>query len=108
MSAYEVAKLCRRALREPDLRERLTRAPAETVEREAALTDAERTALLAGEVGRLFELGCVAFLLSYLPRWGLFGLDVALYSERMRAAVPPVDAAAAADDNRAVTLTNRG
>lgn len=86
MSAYEVAKLCRRALREPGLRERLARAPAETIDHEFRLTDPERTALLAGEVGQLYELGCVSFLLSYLPRWGLFGLDVATYSERMRAA----------------------
>jgi len=85
VSAYEVAKLCRRALLEPELRERLVRAPAATVDAEFVLTDLERAALLAGEVGHLHELGCNSFLLSYLPRWGLFGLDVGTYSERMRA-----------------------
>ncbi|WP_375399438.1 hypothetical protein [uncultured Amnibacterium sp.] len=49
------------------------------------LTATERTLLLAGEVGKLSLAGSNAFLLSYLPRWNLFGLDVDLYSERMRA-----------------------
>lgn len=86
MSAYEVARLCRQALREPALRERLNAAPAQTVDAEFDLTAAEREALLAGEVGALADLGGNTFLLSYLPRWGLFGLDVARYGERMRAA----------------------
>lgn len=85
MSAYEIARLCRQALREPALRERLRAAPAQTVDTEFDLTAAEREAMLAGEVGVLADLGCNTFLLSYLPRWGLFGLDVARYGERMRA-----------------------
>ncbi len=86
MSTYQVAKLCRRALREPALRERLTIAPMQTVDEEFDLSAAERAALLAGEVGALADLGCNTFLLSYLPRWGLFGLDVTRYGERMRGA----------------------
>ena len=49
------------------------------------LSAEERGAFLAGEVGRLYELGVNSFLLSHLPRYQLFGLTVPLYSERMRA-----------------------
>lgn len=85
MTTYEVNKLCRRALREPGFRAALQQAPA-AVLGDIDLTDAERTALLAGAVGDLYRLGASAFLLSYLPRWGLFGLEVENYGTRMRAA----------------------
>lgn len=85
MSAYEVNKLCRRALREPEFRAALQEDPAAVLDG-LDLTEAERTALLAGQVGDLYRLGASAFLLSYLPRWGLFGLDVDSYGTRMRAA----------------------
>ncbi|MEF2978936.1 hypothetical protein [Subtercola sp. YIM 133946] len=84
MSTYQVAKFCRSCLMNSDVRDLAIEAP------EAALdlfdlTAEERELLLAGEVGELSLLGCNDFLLSYLPRWNLFGLDVPLYSERMRA-----------------------
>jgi hypothetical protein len=85
MSAYEVNKLCRRALREPEFRAALQQDPA-AVLADLDLSAAERTALLDGAVGDLYRLGTSAFLLSYLPRWGLFGLDVDSYGARMRAA----------------------
>ena len=85
MSSYEVNKLCRRALREPNFRAALVSDPAATLA-ELALTDAERSALLAGDVAALYRSGASTFLLSYLPRWQVFGLTVPLYNERMRAA----------------------
>jgi hypothetical protein len=85
MSAYEVNKLCRRALREPEFRAALQNDPAAVLSR-LDLTPAEREALLAGAVGDLHQMGASAFLLSYLPRWNLFGLDVDSYGQRMRAA----------------------
>ena len=85
MSAYEVGKFCRDCLRDPDLRALAQRDPAEALDR-YHLTDDERAALLTGDVGRLYCLGSSVFLLSYLPRWQIFGLDVDTYSERMRAA----------------------
>jgi Aromatic-ring-opening dioxygenase LigAB, LigA subunit len=85
MSAYEVNKLCRRALREPEFRAALQDDPATALER-LDLTPGERAALLAGAVGDLYRMGASAFLLSYLPRWNLFGLDVDSYGQRMRAA----------------------
>lgn len=85
MSIYQVNKLCYRALHDKPFREALAREPEATVA-SLPLTDDERTALLAGEVGRLYEMGASAFLLSYLTRWELFGLTVAVYNRRMRAA----------------------
>jgi hypothetical protein len=85
MSVYAVNKLCRDALRDLALRERLKHDPAGAI---AALdlTQDERCALLSGDVARLYEWGCHPFLLAYLPRWELFGLTIALYSERIRKA----------------------
>ena len=84
MSAYEVGKFCRDCLRDIELRELAQRDPSKALDR-YHLTHEERSALLAGEVGHLYALGSSVFLLSYLPRWKIFGLDVETYSERMRA-----------------------
>ena len=88
MSAYEINKLCWRAVHDPAFREVLKRDP-EAATAPLPLSAEERKALLAGEVGRLYELGVNSFLLSHLPRYQLFGLTVPLYSERMRAAHEP-------------------
>lgn len=90
MSAYEVARFCRTCLRDTDLRALAQTDPQAALDR-FQLTDAEREALLGGQVGTLYSMGASAFLLSYLPRWRVFGLDVATYAERMRAAAdhPP-------------------
>jgi Aromatic-ring-opening dioxygenase LigAB, LigA subunit len=85
MTAYQVSKFCRDCLRNAQLRELARRDPAEALEG-YDLTPAERAALLAGDVGALYEAGASAFLLSYLTRWQLFGLDVPTYADRMRAA----------------------
>lgn len=92
MSAYAVGKFCRDCLRDLDLRALAQQDPAAALDLYDLTVD-ERSALLAGEVGRLYSLGASVFLLSYLPRWKVFGLDVTTYSERMRAArdhPPPV------------------
>jgi hypothetical protein len=88
MSAYEINKLCWRAVHDPAFREALKRDPEEATA-PLSLSTEERGALLAGEVGRLYELGANSFLLSHLPRYQLFGLTVPLYSERMRGAHEP-------------------
>ena len=90
MSTYQVAKLCRRCLREPDLRAAILADPSAAL---AAfdLTNDERSALLAGDVGGLYRAVCSAFLLSSRPWWGLFALDIATYSARMRAVEPGRD-----------------
>jgi len=53
------------------------------------LTDAERNALLKGDVVWLFEHGAHPFLLTYLIRWEIFGLTAPIYSERIRTAHDP-------------------
>jgi hypothetical protein len=88
MSVYEINKLCYRTLREPDFREALKREPEGTM-RSLPLTEEERQLLLAGEVGKLHDLGAHAYLLSHLSRFELFGLTVETYSERIRTAKPP-------------------
>jgi hypothetical protein len=87
VSAYGVNKFCRDCLVDLDLRGLALRDPAAALA-SYDLEDAERQALLAGEVGQLYLLGSSPFLLSYLPRWNVFGLDVPTYSRRMRAAAP--------------------
>ena len=85
MSVYAIDKLCRDALHDLDFREALKRDPAAAIgSRE--LSEAERDALLAGDVARLYEWGCHPFLLAYLTRWNLFGITPALYNRRIRAA----------------------
>jgi Aromatic-ring-opening dioxygenase LigAB, LigA subunit len=90
MSIYAVNKLCREALHDPAFRAALERDPRSAIA-SLALTDAERTALLAGDVAWLYERGAHPFLLAYLTRWELFGLTVPLYSERIRTAREPAD-----------------
>ena len=48
------------------------------------LTDEERTALLAGDVATLYRLGVNAFLMGYLPRFEVCGLNLPIYNERIR------------------------
>jgi Aromatic-ring-opening dioxygenase LigAB, LigA subunit len=88
MSAYQLNKLCHRTLNDLAFREAMQRQP-ETAIADFDLTAAEREALLAGDVARLFEMGVHPFLLSFLTRYELFGLTAAVYSERIRSARDP-------------------
>jgi hypothetical protein len=88
MSVYAVNKLCRDALHDLAFREALKSDPGAAIA-PLDLTDEERKALLAGDVVRLFEMGCHPYLMGYLTRWGLFGLTVQVYAERMRTAPDP-------------------
>jgi hypothetical protein len=85
MSIYAVNKICRDALHDASFRTALQTDPTAALHGRD-LTEAERTALLAGDVATLYRMGAAAFLLSYLTRWNLFGLTVPVYSERMRKA----------------------
>jgi hypothetical protein len=85
MSAYAVDTVCWRILHDREFRETVRSDPADALE-EFDLSPEERAALIGGEVGRLFELGAHPFLLRYLAIYGVAGLDVERYSERMRAA----------------------
>jgi len=84
MSVYAVNELCYRVAHDPAYRQTVKDDPAGAV---AALdlTDAERAALLDGQVGTLCLMGAHTFLLGHLNRYELFGLTLQLYNERIRA-----------------------
>ena len=88
MTAYEVGRFCRTCLHDKAFRTLARTDPGAALEG-FGLTTAERDALLDGQVGDLYSICASAFLLSYLPRWGIVGLDVATYSERMRTSADP-------------------
>ena len=84
VSVYGVHKLLHRAQVDLDFRELLRADPASAIS-DYPLTDEERTALLAGDVAALARAGVHTFLLSRIPRFGLFGVDRDEYNRRMRA-----------------------
>jgi hypothetical protein len=84
MSVFDINRLCRDVMRDKALREQLLREPDRGLAR-YDLTDEERALLKQGDVAALHRLGANAFLLGYLARFEVFGLDVARYGERMRA-----------------------
>lgn len=84
MSIFAVNYLCREVLRDHAFRAAMKADPAKAL---AALdlTEDERGALLTGDVGALFRMGANAFLMGYLARFEVCGLNVTVYNERMRA-----------------------
>lgn len=92
MSIISVNHLCRDITRDPELRQALLHDPQEALARyPRKFTEGERTALLNGDVGTLYRMGVNAYWMGYLARYGIFGLTVHSYSERVRASVkaPP-------------------
>jgi hypothetical protein len=85
MSVYAIDKLCRDALHDIGFREAVKRDPAGAIA-PRDLTSDERSALLKGDVARLYEWGCHPFLLAYLARWDLFGITSAIYNQRIHTA----------------------
>jgi hypothetical protein len=84
MSTYAVNYLCRELLRDHAFRAAMKADPAKALA-PLDLADDERRALIAGDVGTLFRLGVNGFLMGYLARFEVCGLNVASYNERMRA-----------------------
>jgi hypothetical protein len=84
MSVFAVNHLCREVLRDHAFRAAMKADPAKALA-PLDLTEAERTALLAGDVGTLCRMGVNAFLMNYLSRFEVCGLNTAIYNERMRA-----------------------
>jgi hypothetical protein len=84
MSIFAVNHLCREVLRDHAFRGAMKADPAKALG-SLDLTDEERRALLAGDVGTLFRMGVNAFLMNYLARFEVCGLNTAIYNERMRA-----------------------
>ena len=84
MSVFAVNHLCREVLRDHAFRAAMKADPAKALA-PLDLTDSERRALLAGDVGTLFRMGVNAFLMNYLARFEVCGLNAGIYTERMRA-----------------------
>jgi hypothetical protein len=85
MSIYSVHKVCWLVHHDPEFRERFRKDPAGAVAG-WRFTEAERTGLLAGDVGTLALMGAHGYLLGLLQRHRVLGLDRQVYLERMRPA----------------------
>jgi hypothetical protein len=90
MSVYQINKLCHRLYRDQAFREAVKADPAKAIA-DWPLSDAERDALLAGDIKWLYECGAHPFLLGHINRWDLFGVTPAIYAERIKGARDPTD-----------------
>lgn len=86
MSTYQIHKLCRRILHDPSFRARMQAEPAQALAT-MPLTDDERAAVLAGDVGWLYRQGASGFLLLILSRFEICGLALPIFNRRMRAEI---------------------
>ena len=84
MSIFAVNHLCRELLRDHTFRAAMKADPAKALA-PLDLTEEERRALVAGDVGTLHRMGVNAFLLNYMSRFEVCGLNLQTYNERMRA-----------------------
>jgi hypothetical protein len=84
MSIFAVNYLCREVLRDHAFRAAMKSDPAKALA-PLDLTDDERRALVAGDVCTLFQMGANGFLMGYLARFEVCGLNVETYNQRMRA-----------------------
>ena len=84
MTVFAVNYLCREVLRDHAFRAAIKADPAKAVA-PLDLTDEERRALIAGDVGTLYRMGVNGFLMGYLARFEVCGLNIEIYNERMRA-----------------------
>ncbi len=87
MSIYGVNYLLRELLRDHAFRAAMKDNPAEAL-KACDLSDEERKLLLAGDVAGLHRLGVNDFLMGYLPRFGIVGLDPKSYGERISTEAP--------------------
>ena len=87
MSVYAINELCHRLVGEPSFRAAAKADPAKATH-DAELTDAERAALLGGDVATLYRMGAHPFLLGHLARFGIAGLTQRAYNERIRSVTP--------------------
>ena len=84
MSIFAVNHLCREVLRNHAFRAAMQSDPAKALAA-VDLTDEERGNLLAGDVGALYRMGVNAFLMNYLARFEVCGLNTETYNQRMLA-----------------------
>ena len=82
MSIFAVNHLCREVLRDHAFRAAMKADPAKALA-PLDLSDEERRLLVAGDVGALFRLGANGFLMNYLARFEVCGLNADIYNQRM-------------------------
>ncbi len=83
MSVYGVHKLLKRIQRDVSFREQLA-TDSDAALSQFPLTEDERSALTAGEVGILNRMGVHGYLLNTLARSQAFGITPQRYMERIR------------------------
>jgi hypothetical protein len=88
MSVLELDRICRETLRDHAFRAAMKSDPEKAIAR-YRLTPEEKKALLAGDVVTLHRMGVNDFLMGYLARFGICGLDIPVFSERIRQAEGP-------------------
>jgi hypothetical protein len=87
MSLYDVHLVCRTALRDQEFCAALNSEP-ETALESFDLTPAERQALLEGDVGALYAAGAHEYVLMWLGRAQVLGLNIPEYMKRITAVAP--------------------
>ena len=85
MSVLAVNRLLRSLLHDREFRAAMKADPEKALTG-LDLTDPERNAILKGDVVALYDMGVNSFLMGYLPRFEICGLNVPLYNERIRTA----------------------
>lgn len=90
MSVLEINRLCREVLRDHEFRKAMQTDPERAIAR-YRLTEEEKRALLAGDVATLHRMGVNDFLMGYLARFNVCGLNIQMYSERIRTVEPSGD-----------------
>ena len=83
MRVYAINKLCWMVLRDHDYLEQVRSRLEEELAR-LPLSAEERTALLDGDVLRLFQMGVHPYLMGHVAQKGLFGLTRENYLNRLR------------------------
>jgi hypothetical protein len=85
MTVLAVNHVCRDLLRDHAFRAAMKSDPA-TALGKYNLTPDERNAVLAGDVAALHRMGVNDFLMGYLARFEVCGLNFGVYNERIRSA----------------------
>lgn len=84
MSLFYVNLACRDLVKDADYRAAMQSDPGTALDR-YKLTDEERRAILSGDVEALHAMRANNFLMYFLARYQIGGLDMPSYSSRMRA-----------------------
>jgi Aromatic-ring-opening dioxygenase LigAB, LigA subunit len=82
MSVYAVHKIAHLVQKDPAFRERVRTDPATAIA-DFPLTADERNAILAGDVGRLAQLGAHGYVIGAFAQQQVLGLSMANYPQRI-------------------------